>query len=110
MITIREFSYEDGSSPFADWFDDLDPQTAARVTVALTRIELGNMPSVKGVGDGVFESRIQTGPGIRIYFGKDGDTLVILLAGGTKRRQQKDIEDAKSRWKSYKERKRDTQR
>jgi len=60
---------------------------------------------VKGVGAGVFESRIDFGPGYRIYFGKDGGELVILLGGGTKKRQQSDIETAHARWHDYKRRK-----
>jgi putative addiction module killer protein len=77
----------------------------AKVTVALTRIELGNLSNVKGVGAGVQEFRIDFGPGYRVYFGKDGDKLVILLAGGTKSRQQKDIATAQKRWADYKKRK-----
>jgi putative addiction module killer protein len=67
---------------------------------------LGNFSSVKGVGSGVLEYRIDFGPGYRIYFGKDGESLVILLAGGTKKRQQEDIEIAIARWQDYKARKR----
>jgi putative addiction module killer protein len=67
---------------------------------------LGDLSSVKSVGAGVQEYRIDVGPGYRIYFGRDGDTLIILLAGGTKRRQQKDIVAAKERWADYKKLKR----
>ena len=63
----------------------------------------------KGIGEGIFECRIDFGPGYRIYFGKDGDTIVILLGGGTKKRQQKDIVNAKKFWKEYKLRKRQEQ-
>jgi putative addiction module killer protein len=59
---------------------------------------------VKGVGAGLFEYRIDFGPGYRVYFGKDGETVVILLGGGTKKRQDRDIATAKERWKDYKER------
>jgi putative addiction module killer protein len=76
-----------------------------RVTVALTRIEMGNLSNVKGVGSGVHEHRLDYGPGYRIYFGRDGERLVILLAGGTKARQQKDIATAQARWADYKQRK-----
>ena len=69
-------------------------------------MEQGNFSNTKGVGAGVFECRIDFGPGYRVYFGKDGDTLIILLGGGTKERQQKDIEDARTIWKEYKRRKR----
>jgi putative addiction module killer protein len=81
---VQIFEYLDvaGDSPYRDWFEGLDAQAAAKVTVALTRIELGNLSNVKGVGTGVQEYRIDFGPGYRIYFGRDGDRLVILLAGG----------------------------
>jgi putative addiction module killer protein len=68
-------------------------------------MEQGNFSTVKGVGQGVFENRIDFGPGYRIYFGKDGDLLVILLCGGTKKRQERDIELAQARWADYKRRK-----
>ena len=103
---VKEYIGTNGKSPFADWFDGLDNRTAAKVSTALTRIEMGNTSNVKGIGDGVLEYRIHFGVGIRIYFGKDGDMLVILLGGGTKRRQQKDIKAAKDIWQEYKERKR----
>lgn len=104
-MELREFVAANGVSPFADWFDRLDPQAAAKVTVALIRLELGNLSNVKGVGSGIFEYRIGFGPGYRLYFGKDGDKLIILLAGGTKKRQQRDIEVAHIRWAEYKRRK-----
>ena len=71
-------------------------------------MSLGNFSNVKGIGPGVFEYRVNFGPGYRVYFGKDGKSLVILLGGGTKKRQQKDIEDALGCWKDYKERKETT--
>jgi putative addiction module killer protein len=71
----------------------------------LTRISLGNLSNVKGVGSGVFEYKVDVGPGYRIYLGKDGETLVILLAGGTKQRQQRDINSALANWQDYKRRK-----
>jgi putative addiction module killer protein len=69
------------------------------------RLELGNFSNVKGVGAGVFEYRIDVGPGYRIYFGKDGDALLIMLGGGTKKSQHRDIATAHVRWKDYKKRK-----
>jgi putative addiction module killer protein len=91
-----------GNKPFAEW---LDGQAGAKVTVALARMEEGNFSQVKGVGSGVSEYRIDFGPGYRIYFGKDGDTLVILIGGGTKKRQQHDIAAAQECWTEYKRRK-----
>jgi putative addiction module killer protein len=104
---VKIFVYLDaaGASPYQEWFDGLDATAAAKVTIAITRIELGNLSNMKGVGSGVHEYRIDSGPGYRIYFGKDGDRLVILLGGGTKRRQQKDIAEALTRWTDYKKRK-----
>ena len=104
-MQILEYLDPDGESPYRDWFESLNAQAAAKVTVALTRVELGNLSNVKGVGAGVQEFRIDFGPGYRIYFGKDGDQLVILLAGGTKSRQQRDIATAQRRWADYKRRK-----
>jgi len=102
---ILEFLDIAGSSPYRRWFESLDARAAAKVTVALTRIGLGNLSNVKGVGGGVNEFRIDFGPGYRIYFGRDGDRVVILLAGGTKSRQQKDIAAAQVRWADYRKRK-----
>ena len=104
-ITLLEYEDEDGDSPFSDWFDDLGPAPAARVTMALARMEHGNFGDTKSVGDGVMERRITFGPGYRIYFGRDGATLVILLGGGSKQRQDRDIEKAKWRWDDYQRRK-----
>jgi putative addiction module killer protein len=105
MVTVLEFLDREGSSPFAEWFGSLDATAAAKVTTAVRRMELGNFSNVKGVGAGVFEYRIDFGPGYRVYFGNDGETVVILLGGGSKKRQNRDIATAQERWKDYKERK-----
>ncbi|MBD1548528.1 type II toxin-antitoxin system RelE/ParE family toxin [Roseibium aggregatum] len=104
-MQLVEYQTSDGKSPFAEWYNNLDARAAAKVTVAMVRMEQGNFSNAKGVGSGVQEFRIDFGPGYRVYFGKDGDRLVILLAGGTKKRQQKDIEAAQARWQDYKKRK-----
>jgi putative addiction module killer protein len=104
-VPVLEFLDRQGSSPFAKWFGGLDAAAAAKVTTALLRMELGNLSNAKGVGAGVLENRIDFGPGYRVYFGKDGDTLVVLLGGGTKKRQQRDIATAQDRWNDYKRRK-----
>ena len=106
MIEIREYIDRKGGSPYAKWFNRLNAPAAAKVVTALVRMEQGNLSNTKGVGAGVFECRIDFGPGYRVYFGKDGDTLIILLGGGIKKRQQKDIQDARTIWKEYKRRKR----
>jgi putative addiction module killer protein len=105
MIEIVECFTPDGTNPFRNWFDGLDAQAAAGVTIALERLADGNVSRVKAVGEGVAEIRIDRGPGFRVYFGWDGKTLVVLLGGGTKRRQQRDIADALALWRAYKARK-----
>lgn len=105
MIAVREYLDPGGRSPFAAWSDGLNREAAAKVAAALARIERGNLSNAKGVGAGVYEYRIDFGPGYRIYFGKDGDRLVILVGGGTKKRQQEDIATAWARWHDYKQRK-----
>jgi putative addiction module killer protein len=103
MVTIREYLDAKGSSPFAKWFSGLNAPAAAKVATSLVRIEHGNFSNTKGVGAGVFECRIDFGPGYRIYFGKDGDALVILVGGGTKKYRETDIRIAHERWEDYKE-------
>lgn len=98
---IRYYSSPGEDPPFRRWYAGLDTRTAARVKTALGRLQSGNTSNVKSVGSGVHEIRIDQGPGYRIYFGWDGPRLVILLAGGTKRRQQEDISTAKHRWQIY---------
>jgi len=83
----------------------LNARAAAKVTTAIVRLENGNTSNVKSVGGGVHEYKINFGPGYRIYFAYDGKTIILLLAGGTKKRQSKDIETAKARWIDYKVRK-----
>ncbi len=106
MVDIREYVSRDGHNLFGAWFDRLNSEAARRVTTALYRMGLGNFSNVKGVGGGVFECRIDFGPGYRVYFGKDGETIVILLCGGTKQRQQDDIVLAGECWREYKSQKR----
>ena len=104
-MVLKEYEDEKGQSPFGFWFASLDAVVAAKVTVALNKVERGAVSNVKSVGEGVSEYRIDFGPGYRVYFGMDGQTLVILLTGGTKKRQQRDIDAAKSLWADYKARK-----
>jgi putative addiction module killer protein len=104
MIDVREYQRRDGRSPFGEWFGRLNAEAARKVTIALYRVGLGNFSSVKGVGSGVHECRINFGPGYRVYFGKEGERIVILLGGGTKQRQQNDIKLAVDRWEDYKRR------
>ena len=104
VLELRYYLTAGGESPFESWFLDLDAAAAAKVTVAVARLEQGNLSSAKGVGEGVLEYRIDWGPGYRVYFGRDGEVLVILLTGGTKQRQQRDIDNAKASWADYKRR------
>lgn len=105
MIALVQYETETGACPFSDWFENLTNPAALKVRTALARIEAGNFGDTKSIDSGVFERRIDFGSGYRIYFGRDGAELVILLAGGTKRRQQADIVRAKSFWTDYKKRK-----
>src|SRR4051794_6914293 len=106
MLEVRYYVGPGGAQPFAAWFADLEPVARAKVTSAIVRMEQGNLSNVKGVGEGVLEYRIDFGPGYRVYFGRDGETLVILLCGGTKKRQQRDIDAAIAMWADYRRRKR----
>jgi putative addiction module killer protein len=105
MVDVREYVDRGGRSAYAEWFDGLNAQAAAKVTVAVTRLGQGNFSNVKGVGSGVYEYTIDFGPGYRVYFGQDGDRVIILLGGGTKKRQQRDIATAVALWQDYKQRK-----
>jgi|SRR5687768_7938190 len=107
MAEVRVVVYLDatGHSTFTRWFEGLNSEAAAKVTTALYRMGQGNFSNVEGVGSGVFEYRIDFGPGYRIYFGKDRETLVVLLGGSSKKRQQQAIQAAQQSWKEYKRRK-----
>lgn len=107
MFEIRVVVYLDaaGRAPFARWFDALNAEAAAKLTTALYRMEQGNFPNVKGVGGGFFEHRFDFGPGYRIYFGKDGETLVVLLGGSAKKRQRQAIQAVQHARGEYKRRK-----
>jgi putative addiction module killer protein len=107
MSTVQVLEYLDaqGRSPYSAWFESLSADAAANVAAALYRIEEGNFSNVKSVGSGVLERRIDFGPGYRIYFGRDGDSLVVLVGGSSKQRQRQAIAMAKERWSDYRRRK-----
>ena len=105
MFEVVVYETGDGRAPFDEWFRALDVQAALKVTTAIARIETGNLGDVKPVGQGVSERRLTFGPGYRLYFGRDGQKLVVLLTGGTKKRQSKDVEQAQAFWADYKARK-----
>ncbi|MDB5365395.1 MAG: hypothetical protein JWM77_1322 [Rhodospirillales bacterium] len=104
-VRVVEYVREDGSIPYKVWFDSLNDQAAAKVTLAKIRLELGNTSNGKWF-DGIGECVIDWGPGYRIYLAKDGDFLIVLFGGGTKKRQQADIDRAKTLLREYKSRKR----
>jgi putative addiction module killer protein len=106
-MQVLEYLDSGGRSPFRRWFDGLDPRAAAKIAIAVTRLGQGNLSNVKGVGGGLLEYRIDTGPGYRIYLGRDGEVIIILLGGGTKQLQQRDITAAQERWVDYKQRKKE---
>lgn len=103
-IRIEEYIREDASNPYKKWFDSLDAQAAAKVTTAKLRMELGNTSSIKWF-DGLGEYVIDWGPGYRIYLVKDGDVLIVLFGGGTKRGQQRDIDQVRILLAEYRARK-----
>jgi putative addiction module killer protein len=105
LPTAKEYVDARGISAFREWFIDLHAAEAAKVTGAIIRMEQGNFGNVKGVGPGVFEYVLNFGPGYRVYFGKDGERIIVLLGGGTKKRQQNDINVAIVRWQDYRRRK-----
>jgi putative addiction module killer protein len=103
-MKVQEYIREDGSNPYQKWFDSLDAIAAAKVTVAKSRLELGNTSGVKWF-DGIGEYRIDWGPGYRIYLAQDGKQLIVLFGGGTKKGQQSDINQARALYQEYKKRK-----
>ena len=106
MVEIRAFKDSQGREPFKDWLSGLDKTISGRIDEVLDRIKDGNLSNVKGLGGGLLEYRLHFGPGYRIYFGRDGQALVVLLAGGVKASQDRDIKKARAMWQDYKNQKR----
>ena len=106
VLEVRYYLSEDGRSPFEEWFSLVESVARAKLAIAIARLEHGNTSNVKSVGEGVHEYRLNFGPGYRVYFGRDGNELVILLTGGTKKRQQRDITMAIELWADYRHRRR----
>jgi len=104
VIEVVAYVDASGNSPFARWFAGLDYAAAARVGAALLRIEHGNLSNLKGLGGGLAEYKINVGPGYRIYLARRGDSLIILLCGGTKQRQGADIARARDYLADYEQR------
>jgi len=103
MINIKIYKDERGCEPFKKWVSDFKNKTTkARIYNRLKRIRLGNFGDYKNIGQGLFELRLHFGPGYRIYYGKLGRQIILLLAGGTKAKQTKDIKKAKLYWHYFK--------
>ncbi len=100
-LTILRYETASGDVPFTRWADSLDKSTRLVVAVAVNRMAGGNFGDWKSVGDGVFERRVDYGPGYRLYFGRHGQNVVLLLCGGSKRTQPADIKSAKRYWKEW---------
>jgi len=104
--SIRLYLMPNGESPFEVWFDRLrDRQGKARILTRIARVRLGNLGDWKSVGQGVSELRIDYGPGYRLYLGNENEELVILLIGGDKGSQRRDIERSEEYWDDYQKRK-----
>ena len=105
-VELLEYVTEEGINPFRKWLENLrDVEARVRIRVRLNRVRLGNFGDSKSVGDGVVELRVKYGPGYRVYFGRSGDTVVILLCGGEKSTQSKDVQTARKYWADYQRRK-----
>jgi putative addiction module killer protein len=107
MLVLHQYRDDNDAVPYEEWERSLPSVAAARVTKYVKRMENGNFGSSKAVGGGVIELKIDVGPGYRVYYGRDGDTLIILLGGGSKKQQSRDIAAAIERWNEYKRRKRE---
>jgi putative addiction module killer protein len=102
---LRIYVTEEGREPFNEWLASLrDHRARAKIRVRLDRVSLGNFGDCHGVGEGVQELRVNYGPGYRVYFGQEGTAIVLLLCGGDKNTQMKDIETAKQYWREYRRR------
>lgn len=105
QIKLLEYVTKEGKNVFRTWLHKLKDKAArARVRVRLNRVRLGNFGDCKSVGEGVSELKIDYGPGYRVYFARNGATVVILLSGGTKKNQSKDIQLAQKYWADYQRR------
>jgi putative addiction module killer protein len=102
---LEYYIADTGNIPFKDWLESLkDIQARAKIRVALDRIRMGNFGHVRSVGEGIHELKIDYGPGYRVYYASAGKTIVLLLLGGDKSSQSKDIVRAKEYWKDFKRR------
>ena len=103
-LELRYYQTAHGRCPFTEWLADLDRQARARIEARLARVATGNLGDLETVGGGIMELRVDWGPGYRVYFARVGQVMVLLLCGGDKRTQQKDIERAHAYFEDYKDR------
>ena len=102
VIEVRKYQDSIGRVPYDRWFNKLrDSRAKSRIQIRVDRLAIGLEGDSKSVGSGVRELRIPEGRGYRVYFGRDGDTVVLLLCGGEKSTQSQDIEKAKQYWRDY---------
>jgi len=99
--TLQKYVAATGRCFFDEWFSKLDPQIQARIDVRLDRVSFGNFGDHKSVGKGVYELRFFFGPGYRIYYGLAEQQIILLLVGGEKKGQNKDIDLAQGLWATY---------
>lgn len=105
MMEVRRYQRADGVVPLTDWLAGLrDARARAKLEIRFRRVSMGINGDIKSVGEGVLELREDIGPGYRVYLGRHGTTLVILLCGGDKRTQDADIKRAKAYWQDWKQR------
>ena len=102
-MDVREYLTADGKNPYREWLETLDVTSRARIQARVLRFSTENLGDHKNVGGGVWEARVMFGPGYRIYFGKDGPQLVLLLLGGDKSTQTTDVARAQKSWSVYQE-------
>ena len=106
MHEVIEYLQESGESPFSVWLDALaDRKAQAKIDARLTRLRLGLMGDCKPLRDGVWELRVDFGPGYRVYYAQAGKRLILLLCGGDKRKQSADIKRAVEYWENWQRRK-----
>ena len=105
MINLVRYQQTNGDEPLSDWLNGVrDKMAQARVRIRLRQVEAGNFGDCESVGEGVSELRVHVGAGYRVYFGRHGQTVVVLLCGGDKRTQTSDIKRAKLFWADWKSR------
>jgi len=104
-MEIREYASRDDKTPFTDWLKKLrDRKACQKIHIQIDRLRLGNAGDYKSLGDGIYELRIHYGPGYRIYYGKEGNKIILLLCGGNKASQRQDVNLAKQYWADYRRR------